>query len=288
MVSAVAQQKRAIRILAAICALLAVVGGLYDFFAVFFIRAVDARAPVGLTKVIAIRAVVTQIKGYVGIGVYKDPNETRNRLANMNNGNLLMANTQLAVEYNAAEIMNVVVHVKKLDNVLKDGSAAARLMTKLSGVKEGEYQMLDQAGQLASIQSQIAIVQIVFGAIAGIALLVGGIGVMNIMLVSVTERTREIGLRKALGATRGNILMQFVIESMVLTAIGGLIGLALAALIVASIGHNLDSFFGAPPTITTVSAVGSVFFSATIGIIFGILPANKASKLDPIESLRYE
>lgn len=206
---------------------------------------------------------------YRVIGVYKDPNETRNRLANMNNGNLLMANTQLAVEYNVAEIMNVVVHVKKLDNVLKDGSAAARLMTKLSGVKEGEYQMLDQAGQLASIQSQIAIVQIVFGAIAGIALLVGGIGVMNIMLVSVTERTREIGLRKALGATRGNILMQFVIESMVLTAIGGLIGLALAALIVASIGHNLDSFFGAPPTITTVSAVGSVFFQRLSGLFSG-------------------
>ena len=225
---------------------------------------------------------------YRVIGVYKDPNETRNRLANMNNGNLLMANTQLAAEYNVAEIMNVVVHVKKLDDVLKDGSAAARLMTKLSGVREGDYQMFDQASQLAAIQSQVAIVQVVFGAIAGIALLVGGIGVMNIMLVSVTERTREIGLRKALGATRGNILMQFVIESMVLTAIGGLIGLALAALIVASIGHSLDAFFGAPPTITTVSAVGSVLFSATIGIVFGILPANKASKLDPIESLRYE
>lgn len=225
---------------------------------------------------------------YRVIGVYKDPNETRNRLANMNNGNLLMANTQLAAEYNVAEIMNVVVHVKKLDDVLKDGSAAARLMTKLSGLREGEYQMFDQASQLAAIQSQVAIVQVVFGAIAGIALLVGGIGVMNIMLVSVTERTREIGLRKALGATRGNILMQFVIESMVLTAIGGLIGLALAALIVAFIGHSLDAFFGAPPTITTVSAVGSVLFSATIGIVFGILPANKASKLDPIESLRYE
>lgn len=181
---------------------------------------------------------------YRVIGVYKDPNETRNRLANMNNGNLLMANTQLAAEYNVAEIMNVVVHVKKLDDVLKDGSAAARLMTKLSGLREGEYQMFDQASQLAAIQSQVAIVQVVFGAIAGIALLVGGIGVMNIMLVSVTERTREIGLRKALGATRGNILMQFVIESMVLTAIGGLIGLALAALIVAFIGHSLDAFFG--------------------------------------------
>lgn len=203
---------------------------------------------------------------YRVIGVYKDPNETRNRLANMNNGNLLMANTQLAAEYNVAEIMNVVVHVKKLDDVLKDGSAAARLMTKLSGVREGEYQMFDQASQLAAIQSQVAIVQVVFGAIAGIALLVGGIGVMNIMLVSVTERTREIGLRKALGATRGNILMQFVIESMVLTAIGGLIGLALAALIVASIGHSLDAFFGAPPTITTVSAVGSVLFLQLSGL----------------------
>ncbi|MDK6976631.1 hypothetical protein QP313_17950, partial [Proteus mirabilis] len=100
---------------------------------------------------------------YRVIGVYKDPNETRNRLANMNNGNLLMANTQLAAEYNVAEIMNVVVHVKKLDDVLKDGSAAARLMTKLSGVREGEYQMFDQASQLAAIQSQVAIVQVVFG-----------------------------------------------------------------------------------------------------------------------------
>lgn len=130
--------------------------------------------------------------------------------------------------------------------------------------------------------------QLVFGSIAGIALLVGGIGVMNIMLVSVTERTREIGLRKALGATRGNILSQFMIESMVLTSIGGMIGLSLAYLIVAAIGHSLDALFGGPPTVSLSAGIGSILFSATIGIFFGILPANKASKLDPIEALRYE
>ena len=129
----------------------------------------------------------------------------------------------------------------------------------------------------------------VIGAIAGISLFVGGIGVMNIMLVSVTERTREIGLRKALGATRGNILTQFLIESMVLTLIGGLLGLGLAyginSLIAAVVPENV---FGGPPIVSTTAAIGSLVFSAMVGVVFGILPANKASKLDPIEALRYE
>ena len=222
------------------------------------------------------------------VGVYKDPDEARNRILSLTNGNMLMTNTQVSAEYGNPEITDVVVHVKDLDRVLEDGSAAARQLTKLSGIHSGEYQMVDMASQLAQVQSQVLMMQLVFGSIAGIALLVGGIGVMNIMLVSVTERTREIGLRKALGATRGNILSQFMIESMVLTSIGGMIGLSLAYLIVAAIGHSLDALFGGPPTVSLSAGIGSILFSATIGIFFGILPANKASKLDPIEALRYE
>jgi putative ABC transport system permease protein len=120
--------------------------------------------------------------------------------------------------------------------------------------------------------------------IASISLIVGGIGIMNILLVSVTERTREIGLRMAVGAKRAHILLQFLIEAIIMTAIGGVLGVA------AGIGISLllTTMIGWPTIINTEAVVASFLFSLIVGLFFGLYPANKASKLNPIEALRYE
>ncbi|OJG74759.1 ABC transporter permease [Enterococcus quebecensis] len=120
--------------------------------------------------------------------------------------------------------------------------------------------------------------------IASISLVVGGIGVMNIMLVSVTERTREIGVKKALGARRKIILEQFLVESVTLTVFGGLLGIILGIII----GKTVTSIMNYPFIVSMLSVVGSIVFCSIIGIVFGLMPAVKASKLDPIEALRYE
>ena len=120
--------------------------------------------------------------------------------------------------------------------------------------------------------------------IAGIALLVGGIGVMNIMLVSITERTREIGTRKALGATNNSIRLQFIVEAIVICIIGGIIGIILG-IIMGIVAANL---MDAPAVPSISSIIMSLTFSMAIGVFFGYHPANKAAKMDPIEALRYE
>lgn len=126
---------------------------------------------------------------------------------------------------------------------------------------------------------------VLVGGIAGISLVVGGIGIMNIMLVSVTERTREIGIRKAIGAKKRHILSQFLVESIVLSCVGGLIGVALGIGITKAAGALVESLNGNVSFTVVAIAFG---FSAAIGIIFGVYPANKAASLNPIEALRYQ
>jgi len=135
-----------------------------------------------------------------------------------------------------------------------------------------------------ALVSSIDKIKLAISVIAGIALLVGGIGVMNIMLVSVTERTREIGIRKAIGAKRSHIKTQFIIEAIIICGIGGIIGIILGLIISTSIALKM----GMPVSISPLVIIVSVLFSMGIGVFFGFYPASKAAKLDPIEALRYE
>jgi len=152
-----------------------------------------------------------------------------------------------------------------------------------------DFSILTQQEFLDTFSTITGILTIFLGGIAAISLLVGGIGIMNIMLVSVTERTREIGLRKALGARRSDILIQFLTESSVLSLIGGIIGIGLGwtiAKIVENIAAANDTVF--IPQIGLDAVLLATLFSGAVGLFFGIYPANRASSLEPVEALRYE
>lgn len=152
-----------------------------------------------------------------------------------------------------------------------------------------DFTVFTQQDLLSTFQSITGILTVFLGGIAGISLLVGGIGIMNIMLVSVTERTREIGLRKALGARRRDILIQFLTESSLLSLIGGIIGIILGWLISFIVGQiaaaNETAF---TPIVGTDAILLATIFSAAVGLFFGIYPANRAASLEPVEALRYE
>ena len=150
---------------------------------------------------------------------------------------------------------------------------------------EDDFTVINQRDLLSIFGQITGVLTIFLGAIAGISLLVGGIGIMNIMLVSVTERTREIGLRKAVGAKRRDILIQFLIESVVLSLIGGLLGIALGASGAIGISQLQDDLVA---VVTPQSILLATGFSAAVGLFFGIYPATRASRLNPIEALRYE
>ena len=177
---------------------------------------------------------------------------------------------------------------------MQDGSDATRVTAgitqllrerrKLATTDEDNFNVLDTKQLADTMAGTTKVLTTLLGAVAAVSLLVGGIGIMNIMLVSVTERTREIGLRLAIGALEREVLLQFLIEAVVLAALGGLVGIVLAT--GASIG--LAAWMEVPYTFNLAVNVMSFVFSAVIGVVFGYFPARRAARMDPIDALRHE
>ena len=177
---------------------------------------------------------------------------------------------------------------------MQDGSDATRVTAgitqllrerrKLASGDEDNFNVLDTKQLADTLSGTTKVMTMLLGAVAAVSLLVGGIGIMNIMLVSVTERTREIGLRLAIGALEREVLLQFLIEAVVLAALGGLVGIVLAT--GASVG--LAALMDVPYTFNLAVNVLSFVFSAVIGVVFGYFPARRAARMDPIDALRHE
>jgi putative ABC transport system permease protein len=184
------------------------------------------------------------------------------------------------------EIHISMTNIERSDAMKRQISAVIRKSHRLGQGQADDFEV-QSADQLAKTFDKLSnMVTLVMSGIVGIALLVGGIGIMNIMLVSVTERTREIGICKALGARNKDILLQFLVEAVLLSAMGGLIGVALGYAMGAGLAKLLPDFPDAFVPLWAI--VASLLFSSGIGIVFGVVPASNAAKLDPIEALRYE
>jgi putative ABC transport system permease protein len=179
-----------------------------------------------------------------------------------------------------------VASLDQAETVKERVKRAIRTSRKLKPAQDDDFKVEASDSFLKQFKQITGMITAVLGGIVGISLLVGGIGIMNIMLVSVTERTREIGIVKALGATRRDILTQFLLEAALLALLGGIIGIALGYAIGAGVAALIPGF--PPAKVPVLAMFGAAGFSALIGVVFGIMPASKAAAMDPIEALRYE
>ena len=180
------------------------------------------------------------------------------------------------------ELNQIIVQVDDLENVMAASKAIEAMLKRFH--KKEDYLVAVPLALLRQAEATKRTFNIVLGSIACISLLVGGIGIMNIMLASVTERTREIGIRRAIGAKRRQIITQFIIETVVLSTVGGLIGIAIGIFI-----PKMITFFSGMPTVVTASSIFlSVGISLSVGVVFGLYPAVRAANVDPIVALRHE
>lgn len=186
---------------------------------------------------------------------------------------------------NNFQISNLIISSSSKENTVDAGNSAVSILESRHNNRGKDiYTANNMFKQLDQLNSVMGIFVDFIVAVAAISLVVGGIGVMNIMLVSVTERTREIGIRKAIGATTENIMLQFLTESVIISLIGGIIGMILGIA-----GAELAGMFvSVTPVLSPAVIIGVILFSSAVGVFFGIYPAKKAANLDPIEALRYE
>ena len=220
-------------------------------------------------------------KDYRIIGVLEEAEETMLGDANKaiylpyTNAQRLFSSVAVTMFYAASEDVDSLQEAKStLETILKNKFG-----------DEDSYSIVNMSDVLDIIDEIMGALELLLGAIAGISLVVGGIGIMNIMLVSVTERTREIGIRKAIGALKSDIIVQFMIESVVISVTGGLIGMAISQGVLTTVNIlNPDYHFAITGSVAAIALGFSIF----VGVVFGIYPANKAANLKPINALRYE
>ena len=186
------------------------------------------------------------------------------------------------MESETVELHEAIIQVDNQETVIEVGEIIDQILQRRH--KDVDYSIEVPLALLRQAEASALRDQIVAGAIAGISLLVGGIGIMNIMLASVTERTREIGIRRALGAKRKDIIAQFLIEAVILSGVGGLIGVVLGILI----PFIISIFWGMTTIVTPIAPILAFSISAMIGVIFGIYPSMRAADMDPVEALRHE
>lgn len=191
---------------------------------------------------------------------------------------------RLAGSNDISEIMISVHKGISIDKTKEKLTLLLRERRKISETEDDDFQVMDTRQIAETLTSTTRILTMLLGAVAAVSLLVGGIGIMNIMLVSVTERTREIGTRLAIGALEGEVMLQFLIEAVVLSCLGGIVGIMLATVSSILLSHFMQVPFEFDISINIVS----VLFAASIGILFGYFPAQRAARLDPIEALRHE